>query len=118
VLVDCAYENASAKIQVEMFVLPKPPVTAEFRQRVGNALVDAANKEVIVGPIIAGIAAQSEQRPSSIRAPARTFIIFRVTKFGGGAIEAGTHVIEATFREKPATRQWFRKTDLSTIVQS
>jgi len=117
-LIEAAYENGSAKIQVEMFLLPRPPVTAEFRQRVGSALVDAGNKEVIVGPIIAGVAAQSEQRPSSIRAVAGTLIIFRVTKFGGGAIEAGTHVIESTFLEKPATRQWFRKTQLSTIVQS
>jgi len=117
-LIDCAYENGSAKIMVEMFLLPRPPVTAEFRQRVGQALVDSTNKEVIVGPIITGVAAQQEQRPSSIRAAAGTLLIFRVTKFGGGAIEAGTHVIESTFLEKPATRQWFRKTDQSTIVQS
>jgi len=77
VLIDCAYENPSAKIQVEMFLLPRPPVTSEFRQRVGNALVDAANDEVIVGPIIAGVAAQSEQRPSSIRAAAGTVLFFR-----------------------------------------
>jgi len=117
-LVEAAYQNPSAKIAIEMFLLPRPPVTSEFRQRVGQALVDAANNEVIVGPIVAGVAAQQEQRPTSIRATAGTFLIFRITKFGGGAIEAGTHVIESTFQEKPATRQWFRKTNLSTIVQT
>ena len=102
-------QQPGSEVDVTITISRTDPSVANFGLRQGNATINDASKELIVGPM-SQMAPTTffQQRPGSFIVPSVAELTFDCRKTGGGILEAGAQILELMGTRLPAERSWDR----------